>query len=86
MKVQCGNIPDTLVPEVYIIMAIPLKCVAVLFGLSPEGKYNTVSYQSQQWVSAQPILLWINPAAKTTCYDITLETSGIQTVNPDVGR
>ena len=29
-------------------MAIPLKCVAVLFRSSPEGKYNTVNYQSLQ--------------------------------------
>ena len=35
-------------------MVIPLKCVAVLFGLSPEGKYNTVSNKSLQRVSAMP--------------------------------
>ena len=38
VKVKCRNIP-----EIYVIMAIPLKCVAILFGLSPEGKYKTVS-------------------------------------------
>ena len=25
VTVQCGNIPDTLVPEIYVIMAIPIK-------------------------------------------------------------
>jgi hypothetical protein len=25
------------VPEIYVIMAIPLKCVAVHFRMSPEG-------------------------------------------------
>ena len=29
--------------EIYLLMVIHFKCVAVLFGLSPEGKYNTVS-------------------------------------------
>ena len=37
VKVQWGNIPDTLVPEIYVIMTIPLKCVAVLFRRSPWG-------------------------------------------------
>ena len=37
VKVQCDNIPDTLLPEIHVIMAILLKCVAVCFGLSPEG-------------------------------------------------
>ena len=31
-KSSVGNILDTFVPEIYIIMAIPLKCVSVLFG------------------------------------------------------
>ena len=51
VKVQCGNIPDTLVPEIYVIEAIPLKCVAVLFRLSPEVKYSTVQYSTVQYNS-----------------------------------
>ena len=35
--VKLGNSPETLVPEIYVIMANPLKCVAVLFRSSPEG-------------------------------------------------
>ena len=31
-------------------------------------------------------VLWINPDANITFLVITLETAGIQTVNPDVGR
>ena len=53
-KSLCGNIPDTLEPEIYVIMAIPLKCMAVLFRSTPEGKYNTVNYQCLQRVSTIP--------------------------------
>ena len=50
--------------EIYVIMAIPLKCVAVIFRMSPEG--NTIlSNQSLQPVSSMPKVLWINPAANT---------------------
>ena len=37
VKVQCGNIPDTLVPEIYLLAVIHFKCVAVLFRLSSKG-------------------------------------------------
>ena len=33
-------------PEIYLLVAIPLKRVAVRLGLSSAGKYNTVSKQS----------------------------------------
>ena len=41
-------------PEIYVIKAIPLNYVVLLFGTSPEGKYNTVNYQSRQRVSTMP--------------------------------
>ena len=40
--------------EIYLLVVIHFKCVALLLRLSPEGKYNTVSNQSLQWVSAMP--------------------------------
>ena len=38
-----AHIPDTLEPEIYVIMAIPLKCVAALFRSPPEGKSRVLS-------------------------------------------
>ena len=86
VKVERGNIPDTLVPEIYLIMASPLKCVAVLFRLSPEGKYNTVNYQSLQRVSTMPQSTLDKASRQHNFSVITLETAGIQTLNPGVGR
>ena len=73
-------------PEIYVIMAIPLKCVAVLFRMSPE--VNTILSASKAYNGYHPChrVLWINPAANITFLVITLETAGIRTVNPDVGR
>ena len=73
-------------PEIYVIMAIPLKCVAVLFRMSPEG--NTTLSAIKAYNGYQPChkVLWINPAANITFSVITLETAGIRTLNPGVGR
>ena len=77
MKVQCGNIPDTLVPEIYIIMAISLKCVAVLFRMSPEGNTKLSAIKAYNGYHPCHKVLWINPAANITFSVITLETAGI---------
>ena len=86
VKVECGNIPDTLVPVIYVIMAIPLKCVAILFRMSPEGITTLSTIKASNEYLPCHRLLWINPAAKITFSVITLETAGITTVNPNVGR
>ena len=78
--------PDTLVPEIDVIMAIPHKCVAVLFGMSPEGEYSTVSNQSLKWVLPTQIVLWINTAANIIFLITTPETARIQIVNSGVGE
>ena len=62
-KVQCGNIPDTLVPEIYVIMAIPLKFVAVLFRMSPEGNTTLSAIKAYNGYHPCHRVLWINPAA-----------------------
>ena len=73
-------------PEIYVIMAIPLKCVAVFFRSSIEG--NTTLSTIKAYNGYQPChrVLWINPAANITFSVITLETAGIRTLNPGVGR
>ena len=61
-----GKPTDTLVPEIYVIMAIHLKCVAVLFRSSPEG--NTTLSTIKAYNGYQPChrVFWINPAANIT--------------------
>ena len=61
-------------PEIYVVMAMPLKCVAVLFRLSPEG--NTTLSTVKAYNGYQPChkVLWINPA-NITFWVITLEYS-----------
>ena len=63
-------------PEIYVIMAIPLKCVAVLFRSSPEG--NTTLSTIKAYNGYQPChrVLWINLAANITFLVITLEEYG----------
>ena len=70
--------------ETYVIMAIPLKCVAILFRMSPEG--NTTLSANKAYNGYHPChrVLWINPAANITFSVITLETPGIRTLNPGV--
>ena len=73
-------------PEIYVIMTIPLKCVAVLFRMSPEGNTTLSAIKAYNGYHPCHRVLWINPAANITFSVITLETAGIRTVNPDVGR
>ena len=73
-------------PEIYVIMAIPLKCVAVLFRMSPEGNTTLSAIKAYNGYHPCHRVLWINPAANIIFSVITLETAGIRTVNPDVGR
>ena len=53
--VRLGKSLSSTKPEIYLLVVIHFKCMAVLFGLSPEGKYNTVSNQSLQPVSARDV-------------------------------
>ena len=73
-------------PEIYVIMAIPLKCVAVLFRMSPEGNTTLSAIKAYNGYHPCHKVLWINQAANITFSVITLESEGIRTVNPDVGR
>ena len=61
VNVWSSTQPDTLRSEIYLLVDIHFKCVAVLFRLSPESKaYN--GYQSHRKV------LWINSAANITFF------------------
>ena len=72
-------------PEIYVIMAIPLKCVAVLFRMSPEG--NTTLSAIKAYNGYQPChkVLWINPAANITFSVIIPETAGFELSTPGTG-
>jgi hypothetical protein len=66
------------VPEIYVIMAIPLKCVAVLFRMSSEGNTTLSAIKAYNGYHPCHRELWINPAANITFSVITLEDSNPQ--------
>ena len=57
---------DTLVPEIYVIMVIPLKCVAVLFRMYPKGKTTLSIIKAYNGYHPCNRILWMNPAANIT--------------------
>ena len=65
-------------------MAIHLKCVAVLFRLFPEGNTTLSTIKAYKGYQSCHRVLWINPAANITFWDIPLETAVIQTINPRI--
>ena len=73
-------------PEIYITMAIPLKCVAILFRMFFEGNTTLSTIKAYNGYHPCHRVLWINPAANINFSVITLETAGIPTVHPNVGR
>jgi hypothetical protein len=54
------------VPEIYVIMAIPLKCVAILFRMSPEVNTTLSAIKAYNGYHPCHKVLWINPAANIT--------------------
>ena len=64
-------------PEIHVIMAIPLKCMAILFRSSPEGKTTLSTIKAYNGYQPCHRVLWINPAANITFSIITLETAWI---------
>ena len=72
-------------PEIYIIMAIPLKCVVVLFRMSPEGNTTPSAIKAYNGYHPCHRVLWINPATNITFSVITLETAGFEPSTPMLG-
>ena len=62
--------------EIYVIMAIPLKCVAIL-RMSPEGNKTLLTIKAYNRYHPCHMVLWINPAGNITFLVITLETAAI---------
>ena len=41
-------------PEIYVIMATPLKCVAMAFKMSPEGNTGIQTVNPNEWLELLP--------------------------------